>query len=79
MRFYSIFIGISIILTMQASELDAQSSGYFPIGVWCTDFEMDPSPLAVTTHERDLIRDLGITSLIACPGVSVSRKLLLLK
>ena len=70
MRFYSLILGTAIILTTQASELDAQSSGYFPIGVWCTDFDPEGNPLAVTTHERDLIRDLGITYLIACPEFS---------
>ena len=68
MRFYSIILGISIILTTQASELHAQSSLYFPIGVWCTDFSPPhTTPRVIQQNERDLIRDLGITYLIACP------------
>ena len=71
MRFYFLILCIPIILTIQASELDAQSSGYFPIGVWCTAFDFEPNQpddKLVPQIERDLIRDLGITYLIACPA-----------
>jgi hypothetical protein len=45
----------------------AQDQGYFPIGVWCTEFPLNAQG-EISPTERDLITDLGITYLIACPG-----------